>query len=429
MENKKPKILVVTVSAWNDKVGSNTWGSLLEEYDSKNIANLCIRPQMPTSKIASRYFTISENKVIKSILNPKIKTGTEVSVIKSGNETSDDLKEHNARYQKMKKNRRYSMLMARELVWKLGKWRTSELYEFLDSFKPDIILHSMEGYIHLNRIIEYAIKRTGAKAVGYIWDDNFTYKQSNKIGHKIYRFFQRRSLKSLAKSTQEFFAISDMTKKEADEFFGINCHILTKPIKSVSTYCYKRPSLPIKMLYTGNLGIGRDKTLLTLVNTINKYFANDFVIDVYTHTLLQDDVRDKLDCSVCKIHSAVSQSKAIAMQKQADILLFLEDIDSDDARTARLSFSTKTTDYLSAGRTIFALGCKDTAPMQYFIKNKCAITATNNIEVCEGLKKIVKDNDVLVKYAKASKQVGLKNHDKQKIQLIFDNVINKVCEE
>ena len=100
-----------------------------------------------------------------------------------------------------------TMLLGRELVWMLGKWCTKELDAFLDSFKPDVIVYSMEGYIHLNRIIEYSIKRTGASSVGYFWDDNFTYKQSKKLGYKFYRFFQRCSLRSLAKKTDAFFAI------------------------------------------------------------------------------------------------------------------------------------------------------------------------------------------------------------------------------
>ena len=145
-----------------------------------------------------------------SILNRKIKTGAEV---KANSQTDEEtLSAHNERYAKHSKKRRYSMLLAREMIWKLGKWKTKELDDFLDSFKPDIILHAMEGYIHLNRITEYAIERTGAKAIGYIWDDNFTYKQHSDFGYKVYRFFQRKSLKRLAKKTDAFFAITEKTK-------------------------------------------------------------------------------------------------------------------------------------------------------------------------------------------------------------------------
>ena len=74
MEAKQPKILVFTVAAWNSKVGSNTWASLLEQYDSKNIANICIRDEIPDSPVCSNYFAISENKIIKSLLKRKTKT-------------------------------------------------------------------------------------------------------------------------------------------------------------------------------------------------------------------------------------------------------------------------------------------------------------------------------------------------------------------
>ena len=34
------KILVFTVTAWNSKVGANTWETLLEQYGSENVANV-----------------------------------------------------------------------------------------------------------------------------------------------------------------------------------------------------------------------------------------------------------------------------------------------------------------------------------------------------------------------------------------------------
>lgn len=214
---QKPKILVITVSSWNSKVGANSWASLLEGYPSENIANISIREECPDSNICSRYFCISENKILKSIFKRKLKTGYQV--MPEAEEENHDLTVHNERYKKLQGKRFYPLLLSRELVWKLGKWKSKELDAFIDSFKPDIILHSMEGYIHLNRITQYAIKRSGAKAIGYIWDDNFTYKQHNDLGYKIYRYFQRKSLKKLATLTQAFFAISPKTKKRSRRIF------------------------------------------------------------------------------------------------------------------------------------------------------------------------------------------------------------------
>ena len=419
------KILVVTVTSWNSKIGANSWATLLENFDSKNIANICIRDEIPDSKVCSRYFCISESKILKSVFKRKIRTGKEVEA--QAEITDSTLFEHNARYAKYSKKRRYSMLLARELAWKLGKWKTDELNQFLDSFKPDIILHSMEGYIHLNRIIEYAIKRTGAKAIGYIWDDNFTYKQRSELGYKLYRFFQRKSLKRLAKKTDGFFAISEKTKKEADEFFGISSVVLTKPLSSMPEVNYGEIKKPISMLYTGNLLIGRDRSLLRLVNAIKRLgLDSSFKIDVYTGTRLIDEVRNGIECDFCKIHEPISQKEVLEKQKEADVLLFLEDIDGKDARVARLSFSTKTTDYLSSGRCIFAIGNKDIAPMEYLESNRCAIVACDDIEIEKSLSLINENPERLIEFANAARKTGLKNHSREKIEETFFGVLNKV---
>ncbi len=428
MEVKCPKILVFTVAAWNSRVGSNTWATLLKKYGSENVANVCIRDEAPDSDVCSRYFAISEGRVIKSILNRKIKTGREVIAENCDNNNTAELDEHNERYRKMKKNRRYSMLLAREAIWKLGKWKTDELDAFLDDFKPDIILHSMEGYIHLNRIIEYSVKRTGAKVAGYIWDDNFTYKQSKKLGYKIYRFFQRGSLKRLASVTDEFFAISDMTKIEADEFFGIDCKILTKPLNSLPKVEYAEIRKPIKMLYTGKLIIGRDRTLLRVANAAKKY-GGEFVIDVYTPTELPESMRAETESDYCRIHKPIPQSEVLKLQKGADVLLLLEDIDGSDCQMARLSFSTKTTDYLSSGKCIFAVGCENTAPMQYFKKHEAAIIAFSDEEIYKGFDTIVNDTDVLLKYAEKAYGIGIENHSPEKVQQVFDEAISKLFAE
>lgn len=426
---KNTKILVITVSAWNSRVGSNTWSTLVEQYGRENVANICIREETPDSPVCSRYFVISENRVLKSILKRGIKTGGEVQPSLDKSEDNHDLKAHNERYRKMKKRRSYTMLMAREIVWWLGKWHTNELDEFLDSFKPDIILHSMEGYIHLNRIINYCIKRTGAAAVGYIWDDNFTYKQSKNLGYKIYRFFQRRSLKKLARVTKDFFAISNMTKREADAFFGIDCKILTKPLNGIPAVEFGEIRKPIKILYTGNLGIGRDRSLLRVVNAIRERFAEDFSIDVYTQTHLDDESKKELEQGgVCKIHAPIPQSEVLEKQKEADILLFLEDIDGKNAHTARLSFSTKITDYLSSGRCILAVGCADTAPMQYFLEAGAAAVATSDREISERLAEISDDPKALKAYAEKARETGIKNHSKEKVLGTFSDTINSLVE-
>ena len=422
------RILVLSVSSWNSKVGADTWPTLVGGLNPDNIASISLREEAPDSLACNNYFVLSENKVLKSIFKRSVKTGKRVSRDESSEDSNNDLAQHNLRYQKMGSKRGFWNLLAREAVWRLGKWKSRELNEFIESFNPDVILYSMDGYIHFNRICRYVKKITGAKSIGFFVDDNFTYKQSNHFGLKAFRVLQRRSLKKLAKDTDAFWAITDMTKKEADEFFGINCTVVTKPLKKDIVYCDWQPSDPIRVLYTGNLQIGRDRSLVRVVESLKKVNKDKvfFSLDVYTKTQLTEEVKQQLDCGFCTLHDPVPQSEVLKIQEQADVLLFLEDVDGPYAKTARLSFSTKITDYLSSGKCIFAVGCMDTAPMQYFLENNAAIIATTPKEMTEKFTAVLDNPTILSDYARSASECGIKNHKKENVLRIVHESIEQL---
>ena len=71
-------ILITSIPSWNQKTGSNTFSSLFESFDSNDLANLYIQSSLPDSDVASRYFNISERKVMRSVFNRNVITGQEV---------------------------------------------------------------------------------------------------------------------------------------------------------------------------------------------------------------------------------------------------------------------------------------------------------------------------------------------------------------
>lgn len=424
---KDTKILVLSVPSWNSKVGSNTWTTLLEGTDPDKVANISLRCEIPDSKVCNNYFCISENKIIKSIFNRKIKTGNRVHPETEAAQ-SKDAQVQNNRYARMKKHSSFIPLLIREVLWFLGRWKTPELKEFITDFSPDVILYSMEKYIHYNRICIFSKKITGAKSIGFFWDDNFTYKQTNDTGMKILRFFQRKSLKKMAKQTNSFWAITPTTKREADETFGIDSIVLTKPLSREPVYQEQEIKKPISILYTGNLQIGRDRSLFKIVNALKEINKDEteFVVDVYSKTILDEKIRSQIECDFCRIHEPIPQEEVLKLQKEANILLFLEDIDGPDAQTARLSFSTKITDYLSSGKCIFAVGCPDTAPMKYFEEENSAIIASDEKEMKEKFREILQDKNILNEYAKKACECGLKNHKKEEVLRIFRKTIDEM---
>ena len=427
----KPKVLICTIESWNSKVGANTFSSLFANYPPEKLANVYIREELPDSPCCSRYFQISEGKVIKSILKRGIRTGREVQACQQM--TADDeqtLKAAKQLYNKNRKKRSVAKLLIRELLWKCGKWRTSELDEFLDSFQPDVILFGMEGYIHFNRLCRYVVKRSGAKAVGYFWDDTFTYRQrGHLLNYRILRFFQRRSLKKLASCCAAFWAITEKTKQEADEFFKIDCQVLTKPIDYAEGEQWKpyTPGNPVKMLYTGNLLIGRFQTIQAVSNALQRINekGTKVELDVYSASYIPPEDLAQLSEYV-HMKGVVPQSEIMRLQEQADVLLFAEAMTGEHSKIARLSFSTKLTDYFHSGKCILAVGAKNVAPMEYLQTEHAALCASTEQEIYQQLKIIAGEPERILAYAQNAYSCGIRNHSRNQIEQKVQHTIQNV---
>jgi hypothetical protein len=429
---QKPRVLVCTVDCWNDGVGSDTFSTLFDDYPTDRLANLYIREEVPNSAVCRRYFRISEDAVLRSVLDRRVKTGRELLGEDLAADEADvaALRDTRRRYERFRGKRRWIFLYAREIIWSLGKWKTPELDAFIRDFKPDVVVFGMEGYIHFNRINRYVVERTGARAIGYFYDDNFTYRQKPwSLGYRVYRSFQRRDLKKTAKCCNAFFAISPKTKRECDAFFGIDSILLTKPVKSADAAW--RPYAPhraIKMLYTGNLLIGRLRTIRLLGDALDRVNAGEVKVelDVYTTTVISEEEVRGLSSSI-HLRGAMPQGGVLPKQRDADILLFVEDLTGPERQTARLSFSTKLTDYFHSGRCIFAIGAQDIAPIEYLQAEDAAVCATSEPEILEQIRRLVADPSLVTEYGRKALECGQRNHDERVVKRLVGETVARVA--
>lgn len=423
----KKKVLVTTVNAWSSKSGSDTMSSLMQNYGANYVAGLYIRADLSDSTSAGKYFHIYEGRVLRSILNHKIQTGEYFSpyAICIDN-TSKEVNEEKKRYKLKNKNFREIFVLIRELVWILGKWKSKELNSFLDDFKPEVLICPIEGYIHFNRINEYIINKCHPKVIGYLWDDNFTYKQNPNLLHQFHRFWLRKSVRRLIKKCDTVFAISSKMKEEADAEFNVNCQLLTKPIYNKMPFVEYTPATPIHILYTGKLIIGRDLTIVKVVEAIKNINKEKtkIILDIYSDTILSPSMLAKINVEgCCVLHEPVSKSEVIELQTHADVLLFVESL-SDKILTARLSFSTKLTDYFSAGKCIWGIGNEDLGPISYLQQEDAGLVSTDEKSIYDALNKIMTPN-IIMTYARKAYECGQRNHNAEIIlNKLYDAIGN-----
>lgn len=417
---KKTKVLVVGINPWIDNTGINTLINFFSEWGTESLALIYTRDSLPDTKVCNKFFQISEKKLIRSIINRKVKTG---------NVVCNNHSCRNMENQLYKRKHTEVLSFAREFVWSFGAWKSLELKDFLDDFNPDVLFFPVYSTVYMNRLQNYIAKYTQKPYVVYSSDDNYSYLSIEQTPLSyIHRFWIRRHEKKLMQNAKKIMVISPKQKEEYDLLFNKESVILTKGIDYTDVhYEHLVPHIPIKMIYTGKMIIGRGKTLEMIAAAIKKINADGIkiVLDIYTTDSLTSLQMDVFNSSGCKVKGAIALDEVKKVQREADILVFVEGLDKANSKKARLSFSTKITDYLKAGKCIFAVGDAEIAPIDYFNRYDSAITATSEQEIIKKLTKIVENPSLLNKYGEKAFLCGKEHHDKVVQNQIL---IRTICE-
>ncbi len=429
MDNKQlPKVLVVSTNAWRDNTGINTLIEFFKCWDNNRIAQIYAKSELPKTSVCNKFFRISENAVMKSVFKRTVQTGSEVvneTIISS--EDKEATKEEKNLYKHGGKKASLILSICRELVWWIGKWKTKELDKFIEDFDADVLYIPIYPTIYMGRLQKYIIKKTGKPVVSYLADDNYTYKSISRNPLALaHRFFLRKYIKFIVDKSSQLMVIAPKQKEEYDNIFGTDSVIMTKGI-NFSKILFEEKALnkPIKMVYTGKLIIGRWLSLAKIAEALADINKDETKIelDIYTTDTLTAEQEKALNCNGCAVKGALKLDEVQKVQRDADILVFVESLEDKFKYTARLSFSTKITDYLKNGKCIFAIGDKEIAPIDYFNRYDSAITATSYDEIGKKLQVLVKSPNLISEYSKKAYECGKEHHN---IELMNKTLIDTI---
>lgn len=420
---KLPKVLSISLSTWRSDSGIHTQTDLFKYYDSERVAQIYTKSDFPNTPVCNRFFRISENEVIRSVYTRQA-VGCRVKNGASADEhTQKAIDAEKKLYTMAHTKKSWLMTLAREIVWFFGKWKTEALDEFILTEAPDVYFVPIYPVAYMGWIQLYIIRKFPKPYVCYLADDNYTYAPcgNNPLAY-LHRFMLRKTVKKLAINCSEMFTITKTEAEETDSCFGTHSVVLTKGINfEGKEYKEKKLSNPIRMVYTGNLLIGRAYSLMEISKAmarINKD-SERVVFDIYSTTVLDKKMMNYLNSNGCHFKGAVPQNEIDEIQQSADIVVFAESLEKKHRLDARLSFSTKLTDYFKNGKCIFAIGDKAIAPIIYLRDNDCAVIANEYDEIENKLTELINNPVIIDEYAKKAFDTGKKNHNEEDIKHLF----------
>lgn len=427
MDNKLPRVLVPCINVWQDTGSVRTLPEIFSCWDKEKIAQIYTKAGLPQTAVCERFFRINENAVVKSVFRRRVKTSSRVENTKG---EEDDAQKQELQAESKRYNGRHSVLlsMCREMVWLLGKWKTSELDKFIEDFDPELLFVPVYPVVYMARLQLYIIKKTKKPVVCYLSDDNYSYKTCglNPLAY-LHRFWLRRSVKKIMKHCDKLFVIAPKQKEEYDRIFKTDSLLLTRAIDTKALFCEEKSvTEPLRMVYTGKLCIGRDKTIARVaeaVASINKD-RERICFEVYSSDNPKGELLKLLSENGNRYCGSVTADKVEEIQRRSDITLFAEALKGRHKNAARLSFSTKLTDYFKSGTCVLAVGSRDIAPIDYLMREDAAVVVTDYAELEPALRKLCDNPELISEYGKKAVECGKRNHDKDKTEEMF---ISTMC--
>lgn len=417
---RKIRILIVTTLPWREdnNIGNSYSNIFANTQDKYEFAHVYVRDGLPQNNIAKEYYHISIIKMIKRVFNRNIVIGERMQFVDS---TNTGKVKHSSWFNKLRILRWPIFFLIEELFGLSKSWKTKEFDKFIDDFNPDIVFGTLPDNPLNSNLMLYIKQKKNIPLITYPWDDYYSLKHANLSPiFWIRKFMQRHYLRKTAKQSEYLYVISNLMKHEYEKCFHKDCRILFKGyhfdenrrIQDVD------PTFPIRLVYMGNIGAGRWKTLALLASSIKK--INDkgqkFMLDIYTLSPSNDEMRKALNIVNCsKLNAPVPNSEKKKVMEEANILLHVEPFNKAEYQFYRASFSTKLVDYFYSAKCILAIGGM-TASTDYLIKNDAAISITDKDCIEQVLMKIVTTPQIISEYAEKSWNCGVRNHQIKNIQ-------------
>lgn len=430
------RVLVITRNAWNNGNSTgNTASNFFSNWDKNSIANLFCRAELPNNQICDKYYRITENELIGSILKKK-----DVGHIASYNKLVKNECQNNIKtiakekklYDFFRNYRIYILVWAREILWSIGKWKNDKLYSFLKDFNPQIIYMPIHDCFYMHNILHYAKSVTNAKIILFTGDDMYSLKQFSLSGlYWINRFILRSKIRRSIKMADICYCMSDIQISEFKKEFDDKFKILRKgmSIKNLMPV-YPKHAGAINFVYTGNICNGRWKVIAKIGKAIHELNneKNKVKLYIYSANKLTSKMKKKLNIGdEVRFMGSVLPNRIPEIQQNADVVIHVESFELKYKLQTRLSFSTKLVDYFQNGKCIFAVGWSKANSIDYLIENDAAIIAVNEKEIKEKIKSIIDNPNIIDKYALKSWECGKLNHHKEDLQKLlyedFNNII------
>ncbi len=423
--SQEPRVLIVCNNAFSDtRNNGKTLASFFSDFSPENVAQLYFSEEVPCGSRAQNYFRITDREVLCSVFNRSRQCGSRIQSRK----TIADPENRTISYHQTIRNFQSARLV-RELAWKIGRWKTKQLSEWLWQFSPQVVFFCAGDSGFAYRAVDHIRTTYNAKLIVYVTDDYILPRRTLNPMWWIHRNDIFQKMKVAVRSADLFITISARMRDVYRDLLGKDSIIAVNMSESLrgESISAKKKDGPLTLVYAGGLHFKRYETLHLLagcIRTINEAEnKKKLLLKIYSYVTPEPAIRRKLCIDgASEYGGSLNPMELRQVLNACDIPVHVESFDRKCIESTRLSFSTKISEYLSLGKPVLAIGPSEVASMEYLQGAALCVTDKRNLLEC--MTSLVNSSELLSELSRAARLRYEESHQKEKqIRLLRDQIM------
>lgn len=413
--NRTPRVLVISHNVFSQNSGmGKTLANMLSCIPPDEIAQLYFHAEVPTMPVCQSYCRIMDSDVLKSIATRRISCRFfDKSDVRPGKKKSRIDRGFLAQIYQFSRRRTPLIHLLRDSLWRIGKWESPQLWEWLRNFEPDVIFFASGDYSFPYKITCKIAERFDIPVILWCCDDYYLKKQSGIVLGSVYKKWLLTWVHRVSKFTLSLVVISDEMARDYGRLFaGKDIHTLRIAAEQSGEILPQQQRH--RIVYAGNLGINRSVPLVALGRALRRSSIPEYeAIDVYSGEKDPKILVDLTEKNGIHFHGAASPEEIKTILGSAKYLLHVEAFDLKSRERTRYSLSTKIGESLASGACLIAYGPEEISSISYLAANDGAVI----LHAAEELPNVIQELEaapmLYAERVKESRALAQRNHSKE----------------
>ena len=412
------KVLAISSNCFS-KTNSNgrIFGCLFRQIGKKNVAEFYVTDGNNDNSICSNYYQFSDKDAMNSLL---LRKRNEKDVVRQKNDDSEKVSSLRSRF-----GRSAFMMICREILWSLCNWWSDELREWLDNFRPDVVILQCGDVPFFYKIATKISKKKNIPLI--LFNTEISYfienKGDNCAAFRLYRCLLRKAMKRALKIASLSIYNSQWLKDKFDSEFNKPSLVLYQ--SSDLTLQFPNNKDSVSVVYTGNLSWGRCYPLADIAKALLK-INKEYHLDVYGVVEDKETQNVLNNTAGLSYHGVVPYKEVMEIISNASVLVITENSDEKYSKLTNFGFSGKITDCLFSGIPILAYGPLSNVGLKYLRDNNAAQYVASKDQLEDALRGLLFDTNLRKTLVSNAQKIAAENHDAKKNSIRFKEIIEGV---